>query len=121
MPDVCFDALGHMLDVMRWSEYVERVIGSDRQVDVARRTGINQTTISRWLAPQTDHSRRTSQSVAAFARAYGRPVLEAFVVAGFLTPEEAGQTVQPLHDLSTYDTGELAAEVARRLTDDRPA
>lgn len=101
---------------MQWSQYVHRVIGTDRQVDVARKTGIDQTTISRWLNPEVGQSRRiSSQAVAAFARGYDRPVLEAFVVAGFLTEEEAGLRVVE-KDLGAIDTAVLAREVARRLT-----
>ena len=70
-----------------WWDYVEQVAGGDTLSEMARRTGISSTTIPRW--------RRTSRrvdagDVIAFARAYGRPPLEALVVAGYLTPEEAG-------------------------------
>jgi transcriptional regulator with XRE-family HTH domain len=75
---------------MDWIDYVRKVVGNDRQIDVARKTGIDQTTVSRWLAGGTGPQRISSQSVAKFARGYNRPVLEAFVVAGFLTAEEAG-------------------------------
>lgn len=92
-----------------------RVIGDDRQVDVAHKTGIDQTTISRWLNSEGHSQRVTPQGVAAFARGYGRSVLEAFVVAGFLTAEEAGITYPLTIDLSTISNKELAAEVKRRL------
>lgn len=101
---------------MKWNEYVKRVIGNDKQIDVARKSGIDQTTISRWLNPSTDATRRTSQTVAAFARAYDRPVLEAFVVAGFLTSDEAGVPSEPVVDLSTIAKDELLAELNRRLS-----
>src|SRR4051812_31925415 len=60
-----------------WSAYVRAHMDPDeRQVDVAHRSGIDQTTVSRWLngGPRSVIS---SQSVARFARAHGRPVLEA--------------------------------------------
>lgn len=100
---------------MEWHEYVQRVIGEDRQVEVARKTGLDQATISRWLNPATSMSRRTSQSVAAFARGYGRSVLEAFVVAGFLSKSEAGMTGEVLPDLHTVPSQELMRELERRL------
>ncbi len=100
---------------MEWHEYVAKVIGSDRQVEAAGKTGIDQTTISRWLSADTSHMRRTSQSVRSFALGYGRPVLEAFVVAGFLTPGEAGMATEPLVDLSTVNAADLLSELNRRL------
>lgn len=93
-----------IIGLMQWSEYVRSVIGDDRQVDVARKTGVDQTTISRWLNPEEGTTRRiSSQSVAAFARGYGVPVLYAFVMAGFLTEDEAGvKIVEPkLRDVPT--------------------
>ncbi len=100
---------------MEWHEYVAKVIGTDRQVEAARKTGIDQTTISRWLSADTSSMRRTSQSVRSFALGYGRPVLEAFVVAGFLTPSEAGMKTQPLMDLTDVDAQDLLRELNRRL------
>lgn len=100
---------------MEWHEYVHRVIGEDKQVDVARKTGIDQATISRWLNPATSLSRRTSQAVAAFARGYDRSVLEAFVVAGFLTQGEAGMKGDLMPDLHAVPSQELMRELDRRL------
>lgn len=101
---------------MEWSTYVRRVIGTDKQVDVARKTGVDQTTISRWLNPERGAARISSQSVAAFARGYDRPVLEAFVVAGFLTEREAGITPTPPPPLESVPSPELVKELTRRLS-----
>lgn len=100
---------------LTWRDYVRQVIGDDRQVDVARKTGVDQTTISRWLNPDPDKTRRISErSVADFARGYGRPVLEAFVVAELLTEEEASVTVLEAN-LGSVPTASLAYEFVRRL------
>lgn len=102
---------------MQWTQYVRRVIGDDKQVEVSRKTGVDQTTISRWLKPEPGKERRiSSQAVARFARGYDRPVLEAFVVAGFLTEREAGITPDPPVALEDVDASELVAELNRRLT-----
>lgn len=102
---------------MQWSEYVRRVVGRDKQTDVARKTGIDQTTISRWLNPSQrgPAARISSQNVARFARGYGRPVLEAFVVAGFLTADEAGMTTAEPTDLGQVADADLIAELQRRV------
>ena len=102
---------------MDWAAYVKHVIGDDRQKQVAAKTGIDQTTISRWLSPSSEEThRRTPQSVSALARGYGRSVLEAFVVAGFITEEEAG--VKPPRsgyvDLTRVPTADLLGELTRR-------
>lgn len=100
---------------MDWSTYVRQVVGHDRQTEVARKTGIDQTTISRWLRPsEGTPTRISSQNVARFARGYGLSVLEAFVVAGFLSPEEAGMQGKPL-DIEQVDSDVLIAELQRRL------
>jgi transcriptional regulator with XRE-family HTH domain len=106
---------------MSWGDYVAKVIGADRQSDVARKTGIDQTTISRWLSRSPRSERRiSSQSVAAFARGYGRPVLEAFVAAEFLSPEEAGLKIDPktlvVTDLTKVDADDLVKELRRRMS-----
>lgn len=94
-----------------WSEYVRATIGSDQQVEAARKTSVNQTTISRWL---NGGQAGAVDNVAAFARGYRRPVLEAFLAAGFLSPEEAGATVT-ITRLEHPDDETLIALLAERL------
>lgn len=94
---------------MTWWEYVQRIAGTASPSEISRRTGIGQSSIGRWGS-----SSPKPENVAVFARAYERPVLEAFVAAGFLTEEEAGTKEIP-SDL-TYVPGEaLLAEMKRRL------
>lgn len=109
------------MGAMDWSEYVRRVVGDDRQTEVARKTGIDQTTVSRWLNPHGKGSQRiSSQSVAKFARGYGRNVLEAFVIAGFLTAKEAGMKPGAPTDLGpdlrNTPSEAMFAELQRRLS-----
>lgn len=77
---------------MKWSEYVRKLTGSDKQQAVEKRTGIRQSTVSRWLAGEVMPS---PAQAAKFAQAYGGNVLEAFVAAGFLTEQEAGMPPRP--------------------------
>lgn len=74
------------LTPMTWSDYVRHTIGTDQQVDAARRTRVDQTTISRWVR---GGQAGRAENVVKFARAYQRPVLEALVVAGFISESEA--------------------------------
>lgn len=102
-------------DDMEWRQYVEQVIGEDRHIDVARKTGVDQSTVSRWLNPKEKSVRLSSQAVAAFARGYGVPVLQAFVVAGFLTKDEASMKDGDLvPDLQAVPDPAFLAELNRR-------
>ncbi|MBO2464463.1 helix-turn-helix domain-containing protein [Actinomadura violacea] len=94
---------------MAWWEYVERVAKGDTQTAIAARIGLSQGGISGWRtkAPKPE-------TVAAFARGYHRPVLEAFVAAGFLTADEAGITEAPA-TLADLSSAELLDELGRRL------
>jgi transcriptional regulator with XRE-family HTH domain len=96
---------------MSWSEYISLVAPRGQQKDIAAAAGVDGSTVSRWrsgLAPKPEN-------VAAFARAYDRPVLEAFVAAGFLTEEEAGQQPVGRPRLSELSTDELLHEIRERI------
>lgn len=115
------------MQALTWPEYVRAVVGQDRQIDISEKTGIDTATISRWLKPRPDRSNTgvSSQTVLHFARGYRRPVLEALLVAGFVTEEEAGMrapTGQAVLQISEMSNDELArlerdvsAEVRKRL------
>lgn len=62
-----------------WWEYVQRVSGGDSQSEIARRLGLSAGAVNRW-----QHTGPKPVNVSEFARAYGRPVPEAMVAAGFM-------------------------------------
>ncbi|WP_230067770.1 helix-turn-helix transcriptional regulator [Arthrobacter cryoconiti] len=95
---------------MNWIKYVTRHAKGETQSAIAKNIGVSGATISRWqsFAPRPEN-------VTAFARAYNRPVLEAFVAAGFLTPKEAKEHPTGRPDLSTLTSDELVGEVRRRM------
>lgn len=72
-----------------WSAYVRAVIGDDSQTTAEAVTGIAQSTIGRWL--RGAKAPTEAAKVAAFAQAYKRNVLEAFVAAGMLDEDDAGR------------------------------
>lgn len=100
-----------MAGVNEWWEYVQRITGSATQQAIADKTGIAQSSIARWrtASPRPD-------SAAVFARSYGRPTLEAFRAAGFITDEDAEITQAPIN-LAEIDTDDLINEVRRRIKD----
>lgn len=98
---------------MTWWQYVTAVGGGASQAAIARRAGLSPATVSRWQSSEP-HPR----NVAAFALAYGRPVLEAFVAAGFLTDEQARAQVVRIDPTELTDD-ELVDEVRGRLATTR--
>jgi hypothetical protein len=100
----------------RWRAYVRQVAGDDRNADISRKTGIDQGIISRWLKADGNPPAVTPPTARAFAKGYGRPVLEAFTRAGILYEEETGISAEPLPvDWAMVSDAELLAEVRRRL------
>lgn len=95
---------------MNWNDYVARVAEGETQATIAAKLGVSGPTVSRWkkFGPRPEN-------VSTFARVYGRPVLEAFVAAGYLTPEEAGETPTAAPSLASLTDDELVRELTRRL------
>lgn len=104
-----------MTEPRSWMRYVTAVARHDSQSEIARRTGLDNSTVSRWLNPSPRAVIGAAPAtIRAFAIAYERPVLEAFVHAGFLEPEEAGLHTGPV-DWGKVSDAEFLTEVERRL------
>jgi hypothetical protein len=64
----------------QWWEYVQRVTGRASQSEIARKLGLAPSAVNRW-----QHTGPKPVNVSEFARAYGRPVTEAMIAAGYMT------------------------------------
>jgi hypothetical protein len=105
-PEVCaYD------EPVAWWEYVERVAGTTNQTEIARRVGLSQPSVNRWRT-----SLPKSENVITFAKAYGRPPLEALLAAGIVSDEDIEITHAPAN-LSEVETDTLLAEIRRRIKD----
>lgn len=109
------DTIASVSETSDWWDYLERVSGSESQAAIARRLDVDKTTVWRWKAngaiPDTD-------TVIRVARTYGRPVAEALVAAGSITPDEARVTqVEVKTTPAELSTDELLDEVRRRIGD----
>lgn len=94
----------------RWYQYVQAVSGNAQAIEIAKRVDIDNSAITRWKQGQQP----TIGFVIAFARAYRRNVLEAFVAAEFITDDEANlREVNVGPESLTND--QLVEEVRRRL------
>lgn len=103
---------GHTMETMTWWSYVKSVAQGDTNATIAKKVGISAPSVSRWQGKNS----ADPTTAAAFARAYGRPVLEAFVAAGFLTADEAGEQPAAPPSLATLSDDDLIEEVRRRMT-----
>jgi transcriptional regulator with XRE-family HTH domain len=75
-----------------WWDYVARTAGPDAtQKDISERTGIEQSSISRWkLRKNTPNA----DAVVRFARAYGQSPLAALIAARYLDADEVAGVVE---------------------------
>jgi transcriptional regulator with XRE-family HTH domain len=97
---------------MRWWDYIQQHAHGDTQAEIAHRSGVTAPTVSRW---STGKQGVDPKAAASFARAYGRPVLEAFVAAEFLTAEEARTRPSPAPDLTHVPNHVLLDLVRSRM------
>lgn len=92
----------------RWSDYVRsHMRGTQREL--SERAEVNEGTISRWLRDSIP----APQEVIKFARAVGGSPVQALLMAGYLTPQEANAVVPDLR-LDSLDDVVLLDELKRR-------
>lgn len=105
--------IGPVNDVT-WAEYVRAVIGDESGRAVAQLIGQSESAISRW---KTGAVVPEPRQAVAFARAFERNPIEALIAAGYLTAEEAGQSIDPPRPLQLreFTDLEIASEMLRRV------
>lgn len=96
---------------MTWWAYVRKHSGGAPNAHIASAVGVTPSSVGRWGRGSSPDPAQA----AAFARAYDRPVLEAFIAAGFLTPDEAEQRPSAPPSLAELDDGDLLEEIRRRM------
>ncbi|UXE04515.1 immunity repressor [Mycobacterium phage Aubs] len=99
-----------------WWNYVTRIAGTEEQKAIAAKSRIGPTVINRWANGSTAPS---AQSIVQLARAYGRPPVEAFVAAGYLTPSEAADVIEVHYGPDRISDAELVAQIEIRLKEAR--
>jgi transcriptional regulator with XRE-family HTH domain len=96
-----------------WSEYVQRHARGLTQKQVADVTGLAQTAISRWLREDTTVPQ--AEYVVRFARGFNQNPVEALIVAGYITAEEAGTVIGVRTPISEFTESEMLDELRRRV------
>jgi transcriptional regulator with XRE-family HTH domain len=107
------DARAPLSDLPTFWDYVQWATGHEGQAEIARRIGVDKTTVWRWKNNNTsaDHS-----VAIRFARAYHRDVGEVLAAAGHITEEEAAvREIVVATDLSAMSTEEIAVELQALL------
>lgn len=95
----------------RWPAYVRRVAEGLTQAQIAARTGgVSTSNIGRWL--RGEPGQPEAGNVIAFAKAFGRPPLEALTAAGYFSDDEIIPEART--PLSQYSTDELIDELRLR-------
>ena len=97
-----------------WAEYTRRITAGATQSEIAARTGIEQSSISRW---RQGKNMPRAELVVTFARAYDRNPTEALIVAGYLDRDEIGGVIELETSLSAVTTDQLLDELGRRFSD----
>lgn len=85
----------------RWSEYVANHLRGS-QKELADTTGVNPATISRWL--NDPHQKPSPEQVIQFARGVHESPIQALVMAGYISPDEARMEVK---DIRLADLDEI--------------
>lgn len=108
----CLRARNKMPAMSSWWSYVVRTAGTDEQKSIAAKSGLGPTVINRWASGSVEPS---AKSVVQFARAYGRPAVEALVASNYLAAGDASKVIEIHHSAEKISDAELVAEVERRL------
>lgn len=95
-----------------WADYTRRITAGATQAEIATRTGIEQSSISRW---RQGRNTPRAELVVAFARSYDRNPVEALIVAGYLDRNEVGGVIELETSLSAVSTDQLLDELSRRF------
>ena len=103
------------IEDMAWWAYVQKRAKGESNSRIAQAVGVTPSSVSRWGGG----SMPDPAQAAAFARAYGRPVLEAFVAAGFLTPQEARERPSTPPSIDDLTDEELLDEIRKRMLQGR--
>lgn len=95
-----------------WPEYVRRVTRGHSQAQIAAKTGVAESNISRWM--RGTHGQPKPENVLALAKAFDQPPIEALIAAGYVSREDVNAERTPL---SAYTMAELIDELRRRTVD----
>ncbi len=94
-----------------WWDWVNRHLAKNdwTQADLSRNSGVDLSVIHRW---RTQGAQPSTKNAAAVAHAFGRPVVEAAIIANHYTAEDLRV---PEGDLGGFTNEQIASEVLARM------
>lgn len=95
---------------MNFYDWLQQRVGADTQVELARKTGAGQSSLSRW---KNETGKAVDfDSCRAIAKHTGWPILDILIHAGLITADEAGVTVVvgPARDLTDDELGDAVRD-----------
>jgi hypothetical protein len=94
-----------------WKPWLDVTTGAAKQADIARRSGIHQTTVNRWV---TTNRQPPAWLAVKVARAYDASPVEALAAAGYIRQDETGAPEDPTPSLARFPLSTLLEEIAQR-------
>jgi transcriptional regulator with XRE-family HTH domain len=104
-----------MSKIGTWADYLKLHSQGDRQGVVAEKTGVQSSTVKRWLTGET--VRPSAQEAINFARAYNRSPIEALIHATYIKVDEVGQAVEMAGSMKDVSDTTLLEELSDRLAE----
>lgn len=97
-----------------WPEYLSAITDGAPGARIAEKTGIPESTISRWFSGKAEPR---PKQVVAVARAYGQSPLQALIAAGYLDADELDiPAAEPRRlQIRHFTDLEMAEETLRRI------
>lgn len=94
----------------KWLTWIREISGGANNRQIALKIGIAPSTVGRWqnYPPKID-------AVADLARAYGAPITDGLLAAGYVKPGELSAP-RVERNLGRFSASELLAELAQRVT-----
>lgn len=101
-------------NTLNWARYLRAITGTDTGARISQRTGIAESTISRWLSGSIPA--RVPRQVVTLAHEYEANAAEALVAAGYLDESDLVMAEPPRGlQLAHFTDMELAEEMVRRV------
>ena len=102
----------NVTETVTWPKYLRAISDGDTGTQIAKRSGVPNSTVSRWLDGSA-HPR--PRQVVRVARAYGIPTIAALIAADYLDAGDVDLPPAPRTlQLRDFTTVEIMKEIVRR-------
>lgn len=104
----------NLVTTLTWPEYLSAITDGAPGARIAEKTGIPESTISRWFSGKAEPR---PKQVLVVARAYNQHPVQALIAAGYLDEDDVDiQTTEPRRlQIRNFTDLEMAEETLRRI------